>query len=147
MVQEKTRVLIIDDEPETVSILTMFLNMVGFDASGELTGRAGQDAIKSMPPDVLILDLMLPDADGYEICRALRAEDATRNMPIIILSARTTREDVRKGYEVGATRYMKKPVDLDFLANEVKTLAKQAKHKEPPKSVQEDDAKGRPTGG
>jgi DNA-binding response OmpR family regulator len=140
------RVLIIDDEPGTVDMLRSFFGLFGIEAEGALTGGAGLKSISARPPQVLILDLMLPDIDGYEICQRLRMRDETKDLPIVMLSARTTREDVRRGYAVGASRYLKKPVDLNNLLEVVQRLAAQAKHAAPPRDQQEQDALALPSG-
>jgi DNA-binding response OmpR family regulator len=134
------RVFIIDDEPETVTMFKAFLKLFDIEAEGAYTGVGGLAAIAANRPDVLILDLMLPDADGYEICKQLRSQPETATLPIIIVSARTAREDVRRGYAVGATRYLKKPVDLDKLLAEVQAAARAGRHEPPPEAVQEADA-------
>jgi DNA-binding response OmpR family regulator len=140
------KVLIIDDEPGTVDMLQSFFGLFGIEAEGALTGGAGLKSISASPPQVLILDLMLPDIDGYEICQRLRMRDETKDLPIIMLSARTTRDDVRRGYAAGASRYVKKPVDLNNLLEVVQTLAVQAKHAAPPRDQQEQDALAPPSG-
>lgn len=136
-------VMIIDDEPSTVDLIKLFMKMIGFETDGALTGKLGMESIARRKPDVLILDLMLPDTDGYQICQALRARPETKDLPIVMLSARTGREDVRRGYAVGASKYLKKPVDLDRLGSEVRRLAELAHHEPPPPDVQEKDAVSR----
>lgn len=136
------RLLIIDDEPETISMLKAFFRIMGFDVEGALDARRGMEIIAHQVPDVLILDLMLPDMDGYALCRQLRADPATARLPIVILSARTSRDDVRRGYEAGASRYIKKPVVLDVLLAEVQKLAAR-KHEPPSIEVQRADETGR----
>lgn len=128
----KPRVLVIDDEIETLTMLKAFLELFSFDVVGARTGMEGIKAMGEQVPAVLILDLMLPDLDGIEICRRLRNTSSTRDMPVIILSARSNRADVRRAYEAGATRYLKKPVDLDVLVAEVREVIESKKHKPPP---------------
>jgi CheY-like chemotaxis protein len=140
------RVLIIDDEPGTIDMLKAFFKIFDIEAEGALNGEAGLKSISARPPNVLILDLMLPDIDGYEICRRLRMRDETKDLPIAMLSARTTRDDVRRGYAAGATRYLKKPVDLNNLLEVVQKLAAEAKHTAPPRDQQEQDALAPPSG-
>jgi DNA-binding response OmpR family regulator len=140
------KVLIIDDEAGTVDMLKSFFEIFGIEAEGALTGGAGLKSISAQLPNVLILDLMLPDIDGYEICQRLRMRDRTKDLPIVMLSARTTRDDVRRGYAAGASRYVKKPVDLNSLLEVVQTLAAQAKHTVPPLDQQEQDAFDPPSG-
>lgn len=117
------KVVIIDDEPETLRMLEAFLKLLKFEVVGKLTGTEGRQAIAEHNPDVLVLDLMLPDMDGLELCREVRRQTETANLPVVILSARTTRDDERRGYEAGANIYLKKPVDLDHLAEAIRRVA------------------------
>lgn len=133
-------VVIIEDEPSTALMLEMFLKLKGFKPVPALTGRDGLAAIAEHKPRTLILDLMLPDIDGYEICRQLRADEKTALLPIIMLSARVHHDDVKRGYAAGATRYLKKPVDLDLLASEVQRMVQLARHETPSQEVQDQDA-------
>ncbi len=135
-----TRILIVDDERETVNLLSAFFKLFGFETMGAMNGSAGLAAIAEHHPQIVILDLMLPDMDGYEICRQVRDQPETKDLPVIILSSRTAREDVKRAYAVGATRYFKKPVNLDLLLAEVRQLATTAVHTPPPQEVQEADA-------
>lgn len=141
----KVRIVVVDDEPETVSLIKMYMEMMGFDVATGLTGAEGIKAVETHQPQVLVLDLMLPDTDGYTICETLRAKPETADLPIVILSARTAREDVKRGYTVGASLYLKKPVDLHRLNTEVRRLADLGKHIAPPESEQEEHAKERST--
>lgn len=140
------KLVVIEDEPDTLAMLKAFLELFGFEVVGALTGEAGQKAIEEHCPDVLILDLMLPDIDGYEICRSLRAGPVTRGLPIIILSARTSQSEVERGYALGATRYLKKPVDLDRLVAEVQSAIGVGGHRPPALKEQIEDASDSATG-
>lgn len=142
--ENKIKVLIVDDEPETVSLLVAFLRLFDCDPQGVYTGQSGLRAVAEQRPDVLILDLMLPDMDGLEVCRRLREQPDTHDLPIVILSARTSPEDVKLGYAAGATRYLKKPVDLDLLLEEVRRVAALKHHKAPSEAEQQADAKRPP---
>lgn len=146
MPESKTSVLIIDDEPETVSMLTAFLNLFEFEARAAYSGEAGLGEIAARQPAVLILDIMMPDIDGLEICRRLRDDPNTRDIPVMMLSARTTPDDVKIGYAAGATRYIKKPVDLDMLLAEVRKVAALVHHRLPSEAEQQADADRPPTG-
>jgi DNA-binding response OmpR family regulator len=120
----KTKVLVVDDEPETVDMLKTFLELFEFEVDGQLTGATGMEAAFRDKPGVIILDLMLPDADGYQICRLLRHQTSTKMIPIIILSARSTKDDELKGIQAGATVYLRKPVDLNRLVEDVRRVVK-----------------------
>ncbi|GAB4474304.1 MAG: hypothetical protein Kow00124_14150 [Anaerolineae bacterium] len=136
----KTRVIIIDDENETIRMLKSFLELFSYEVVGVQTGQDGLREIEAERPGVVILDLMLPDMDGLEICRAIRSAEATRDLPVIILSARSSKDEVRRGYAAGASRYLKKPVDLDQLAGVVSEVVTQVKHQPPPEALQLEDA-------
>jgi DNA-binding response OmpR family regulator len=111
----KKQIIVIDDEPETVEMLKQFLELFEFDVTGAMTGTGGMQLAVSGKPDAIILDLMLPDADGYQICRLMRHHPNLANTPILILSARISREDEIKGLSYGATVYLRKPIDLNKL--------------------------------
>lgn len=137
---DQARVLIIDDESETVSMLKSFFELFSYSVAGVGTGKEAFKLIPEFRPDVIILDLMLPDTTGYEICRMLRRASSTMDLPVIILSARSAREDVREGYRAGATRYLKKPVDLDSLKNELRAVLEVGHHEPPSEATQLEDA-------
>jgi DNA-binding response OmpR family regulator len=118
----KIRVLTIDDEEETLELLKTFLEMFDCEVSTALNGMEGLKQASVGKPDVVILDLMLPDADGFQICRLIRHQDVTRKTPVIILSARSNTEDEIRGFRAGATAYLRKPVDLNVLVEQVRKL-------------------------
>jgi DNA-binding response OmpR family regulator len=120
---EKIRVLLIDDEPETVNLVKSYLEMFDMEVSFAYTGMEGMMLLPKEKPTVLVLDLMLPDADGYQLCRLIRHQSATKDLPIIVLSARSTQLDEDRGYGMGATLYLRKPVDLTKLVEEIKRVA------------------------
>lgn len=141
----KPRVLVIDDEPYTLELIKLYFEMFGCDVSTAQTGWEGLKAIADARPDALILDLMLPDMDGLEVCRRLREQANTATLPVIMLSARTSKEDVRHGYDAGATLYMKKPVDLAKMLEETRRVIVEG-HTAPPPSQQKADAEAPATG-
>ena len=116
------KVLIIDDEPFTVEMLQTFLQINGYEAVGALTGQDGIVLTQVESPDVVILDLMLPDIDGFDVCRRLRSLALTARLPVLILSARTSRADRDKGIAAGANGYLTKPVQFPELLIELKRL-------------------------
>jgi two-component system phosphate regulon response regulator PhoB len=118
----KPRVLVVDDEPGTVDMLKLYFEMFGFAVTTAFLGGEALAAVEAQLPDVIVLDLMLPDMDGLFVCKRLREKSDTSNIPVIMLSARSAKEDVQRGYEAGATLYLKKPVDLNKLLVDVKRL-------------------------
>jgi DNA-binding response OmpR family regulator len=142
----KQRLVVIDDEPGTVDLLKMYFEMFNFDVATALTGTGGLKAIMETAPTAVILDLMLPDMDGLEVCRQVRSMQATALLPVIMLSARTSRDDVQEGYDAGATAYFKKPVDLNKLLSETRRILAAGGHTAPLRPQQDFDANAPATG-
>jgi DNA-binding response OmpR family regulator len=118
----KIKVLTIDDEQDTLDLLKTFLEMFECEVTTAMTGMDGLKLSSTTRPDVVILDLMLPDADGFQICRLIRHQDVTRKTPVLILSARQSNDDEVHGYRAGATVYLRKPVDLNVLVEQVRRV-------------------------
>ena len=128
---KRPSLLVVDDEPGTTEMLKMYFQMMRFDVTAVLNGTDALTALADKKFDAMLLDMMLPDIDGLEVCRRLRAKTETALLPVIVLSARTSREDIRNGYEVGATLYIKKPVDLEKLQAEVRKVIEVGHHVAP----------------
>ena len=112
-------ILVVDDEPNARSLLRLILVRAGFEV---LVAQDGYEALKVVQdkiPDVMILDIMMPGIDGFEVCEKLRSNKDTATLPIIMLSARADPESVTKGLRVGATKYLTKPVTPELLTNQV----------------------------
>ena len=116
------KVLIVDDEPFTVEMLETFLRMSGYETVGALSGEDGIVLSQIESPDLLILDLMLPDLEGYEVCRRLRTLAPTAALPVLILSARVAQVDRDKARDAGANGYLTKPVQFPALLSELSRL-------------------------
>lgn len=110
MTEERTRVLVVDDEPSLVDAVATSFRYEGFDVTEATTGHAALAAARQSDPQLVILDVMLPDLDGFEIARRLRAEGIST--PILFLTARDTLEDKAEGFEAGADDYLTKPFSL-----------------------------------
>src|ERR1051326_6961391 len=96
------RVLIVDDDPDIIRLVSYNLSQAGFEPVVANTGRQALQIIQARPPDLVILDLMLPDVDGVEVCRSVRSYEASARIPIIMLTARTEEIDRVIGFELGA---------------------------------------------
>ncbi len=116
----KQQILMIDDEPETVDMLKQFLGLFEFEVTGSSTGTEGMQLAVSMVPQAILLDLNLPDGDGFQICRLMRHHPNLRTTPIVILSARVGKDDEIKSLASGATAYLHKPIDLNRLVEELR---------------------------
>ncbi len=103
------RVLLAEDEPNIVESLTFLLDRAGYEVSVETDGRKALNAALSDAPDVLILDVMLPELDGYEILRLLRSDSRATNLPIVMLTAKGQREDRETALDYGADMFITKP--------------------------------------
>ena len=111
-------ILVVEDEPQLGRVLQRHLKASGFHAQLALTGAAGLGAAERGPFDLVLLDLMLPDIDGFEVCRRLRTRDAC--VPIVMLTARSSEADRVRGLETGADDYLAKPFSLTELTLESK---------------------------
>jgi len=118
----KKTVAIIDDEPDIVELVSLHLKRAGFDAKGFLNAEDFFDFIGKSTPDLLLLDLMLPDADGFEICKYLKKKDEFASLPIIMLTAKGEETDKVLGLELGADDYVTKPFSPKELVARVKAV-------------------------
>ena len=116
------RVLIVDDDPDILKLVSYNLNQAGFHVATATSGVAALDAVESYRPDLIILDIMLPDLDGLEVCRKLRRQEKSRRIPIIMLTARTQEVDRVVGFELGADDYVMKPFSPRELVLRVKSI-------------------------
>jgi DNA-binding response OmpR family regulator len=116
----QTRILSIEDDPEMRGLLQLILERKGHHVIGVKRGELGLELLKSLKPDVLLLDLMLPDIDGWEIYRQMKADDELKHVPVIVISARDEQRDAKAGHHViDDDRYLKKPFEIDDLVNTV----------------------------
>lgn len=113
------RVLVIEDEPKMLRNLLTILTMEGFEAVGARNGEEGVETALRELPDLVICDVMMPGFDGYEVLTRLRANPSTVDIPLIFLTARGEREDVRAGMNLGADDYLCKPCPTDELLSAI----------------------------
>ncbi len=121
MSQRPDRVLVVDDTPENVLLIRAQLERAGYAVQTASSGRAALEAVAADPPDLVLLDLMMPGVDGYEVCRRLKAEEATRTIPIVVLTALQAREDKLRAFNEGADDFLTKPVDRAELLARVRS--------------------------
>jgi two-component system phosphate regulon response regulator PhoB len=119
-------ILIVDDETDLASLVEFNLQQAGLETSVALTGEQALELAKARVPDIVLLDLMLPDISGKEVCRRLRAEPGTRNVPIVMLTARGEEADRIEGFEVGADDYVTKPFSPRELVLRLKAILRRA---------------------
>ena len=119
----KTRILLVDDEPDLVQMVSVRLKAAGYEGSTAYDGQEALEKVKeSPPPDLMILDLMLPKLDGYKVCRLLKLDERTRGIPILIFTARAQVEDVTLATECGANMYLTKPFEAKVLLGKLQEL-------------------------
>ncbi|HCY75313.1 MAG TPA: response regulator [Ignavibacteriales bacterium] len=124
------KILVIDDLPENVFMLQDRLEHDGFEVITAYDGYAGIDKAKSELPDLILLDVMMPDITGLEVCKILVNEPATKDIPIILVTAKSGAEDTKEGLEAGAFDYIKKPFNrIELLARVKSALALADAHK------------------
>ncbi|MGH3035501.1 MAG: response regulator transcription factor [Gaiellaceae bacterium] len=112
-------VLIADDDPDILMLVRFRLERAGYEVVSAPDGRAALDLALARGPDLAVLDVMMPRLDGYEVTRELRRHEATRGMPVILLTARVQEADVQRGIESGADDYVPKPFSPQELGERV----------------------------
>lgn len=125
---KRAKILVVDDSPFILEIIETILKDSGFEVITADDGDQAYARATTESPDLLVLDLMLPKKNGYEVCKLLKGDERYRAIPIIMLTARVNEEDEVKGKAAGADVYMGKPFELDDLVSKVKELL-QAKNK------------------
>ena len=117
----RPRILVVDDQPINVQLLKRKLERSELDVSTANNGLEALEQVRLHKPDLILLDLMMPDMDGIEVCERLQASSETRSIPVIFVTARTTKENKLEGLAVGAVDYITKPIDLDETVARVQT--------------------------
>ena len=119
--------LVVEDDPDIAQLVVHYLGKAGYAADVVAGGREALEALAARPPDLLVLDLMLPQVDGLDICRVARSNEATATIPIIMLTARAEESDRIVGLELGADDYLAKPFSPNELVARVRALLRRAK--------------------
>lgn len=118
----KPKILVVDDEPDVIDLLAMNLKSAGYAVLIAEDGATALDKARSESPDLIILDLMLPQMPGLEVCKALKSEPSTKRIPIIVLSAKSEEVDKIVGLELGADDYVTKPFSPREVVLRVKSV-------------------------
>jgi two-component system alkaline phosphatase synthesis response regulator PhoP len=118
----KGRILVVDDEIYIVHILDFSLGMEGYEVVTALDGEAALEKVAQQKPDLIVLDIMMPKLDGYETCKALKSQEETRDIPVILLSAKGRNVDQKTGFEVGADDYITKPFSPRKLVERINAI-------------------------
>ena len=118
----KGKILVVDDEIYIVHILDFSLGMEGYEVLTALDGEQALEKARAEHPDLIVLDIMMPKLDGYETCKMLKADPATKDIPVILLSAKGRNVDQKVGFEVGANDYITKPFSPRKLVERINAL-------------------------
>ena len=118
----RTKILIVDDEPDTVLPLKRALEIENFNVIEAQDGVEALERVSAETPDLILLDLMLPKLNGFEVCQRLKQDEATSSIPIIMLTAKSETSDKIEGIEIGADDYVTKPFNLDELKARIKAV-------------------------
>jgi DNA-binding response OmpR family regulator len=125
---KSAKILVVDDEPEITQIIEAFLDNAGYSVATENSSVMGVERAKDFKPDLVILDIMMPDMDGYEICDELKKSSDTADIPVIFLTGKDSRDDKGKSFQVGGDMFVKKPFSCERLLEIVNiVLASMAK--------------------
>jgi class 3 adenylate cyclase len=117
----ESRILIVDDTPKNIQLLGTILRKEGYQINIAQNGLQALEVVGQMPPDLILLDVMMPELDGFETCRRLKGEPSTQDIPVIFLTAKVDMEDIVKGFELGAVDYVTKPFNSAELLSRVST--------------------------
>ncbi|GAB3158894.1 response regulator transcription factor [Micromonospora sonneratiae] len=122
-----TRVLVVDDEPNICALLSATLRLIDFDVRIAYGGYAALAAAAEFEPDLVVLDVMMPDLDGFQVARRLRAEPARQSVPVLFLTARDAVEDRISGLTVGADDYVTKPFSLEEVVLRIRAILRRSR--------------------
>jgi DNA-binding response OmpR family regulator len=118
--ERRRRVLLVDDDPVIVRLLEVNFRLDGFEVEGASRGEEAIDRAREWRPDAIVLDVMMPGLDGYEVCARIRDDPELSEVPVVFLTARAQDEDVARGYALGVVEYVTKPFDPEALVATVR---------------------------
>lgn len=125
-----TKILIVDDDLDTIKLVGLMLERRGYKISAAQLGVQALAKVQTEIPDLIILDVMMPDMDGYEVCRRLRANPATAHIPVIMFTAKSAVDDKVAGFQAGADDYLTKPIHPDELTSRVEAVLLRARQRQ-----------------
>ena len=117
-----SRILVVDDTPANVKLLVDLLTMKGYAASSAVNGEDALAMIAAQPPDLVLLDIMMPGLSGYEVCRRLRADPATALLPVVLCTSLDAQQERVNGIEAGADDFLSKPINLKEFVETVRRV-------------------------
>ncbi len=118
----RQRILVVDDDEHIQKSLSQYLEMEDFDVDIASSGPVALELVRRQTPDLVLLDIMMPEMDGFEVVERLRQDASTADVPVILLTARGQDTDVIKGYHMGVSSYLTKPFNLDELVDTIREV-------------------------
>lgn len=122
MDENRPTILIIDDEPEITEIVDVFLSNAGYRVISENSATDGIKVAQKLAPALILLDIMMPAMDGYEVCNELKKHSRTADIPIVFLTGKDSREDSGRSFKVGGALFVKKPFSCERLLDIIKIV-------------------------
>ncbi len=119
---ESAKILVVDDEPEITEIVDAFLTTAGYEVAVENSSAGGIRRAKEFHPDLILLDIMMPNMDGYEVCNVLKKDSATAEIPVVFLTGKDARDDQGRSFKSGCDLFVKKPFSCERLLDIVKIV-------------------------
>jgi response regulator RpfG family c-di-GMP phosphodiesterase len=118
--KNKAKILVVDDTPASLKLLTEIMKAEGYEVRSAISGELALNAAISNPPDLILLDIRMPEIDGFEVCRRLKANPVTQDVPVIFVSAASETDEKVQGFQLGAVDYVTKPYQRDELLSRVR---------------------------
>jgi DNA-binding response OmpR family regulator len=115
----KHKIMVIDDEPDIVKLVKISLEMANFEVIEAFSGKEALEKVQKVVPDLFLLDIMMPEMNGYEVCQILKSQERTRAVPVVMLTAKGQKGDAEQGLKVGADDYIIKPFDPYELGEQI----------------------------
>ena len=119
---DKKTILVVEDEEALLRLQSILLVIKGYKVERATDGQAALEAVTRIKPDLILLDIMIPKIDGFEVCRQIKANEATRHIPVIMLTAKKSREDRIMGEQAGVDLYITKPYKSAMLTETIQKL-------------------------
>lgn len=118
---EQLKVLIVDDNPHNLKVLATYMEECGYEWILAASGQAALESTRADIPDLILLDVMMPGMDGYEVCELMKADEKLKDIPVIFLTAKTETQDIIRGFKAGGVDYIAKPFSSEELKTRIKT--------------------------
>jgi DNA-binding response OmpR family regulator len=120
---EQKKILVVDDDPYILMSLEFLMKKNGYHVLVARNGTEAMEIVKEYIPDIMLLDIMMPDVNGYEICKYIKATKKLNHCKVVFVSAKSTEADIKKGYDLGASLYISKPFSTRNIIKQIQEIA------------------------